>query len=122
MQIWLIRKSLPTESTSGSSAAAATTSQTPDDDTRRRKRSAVARTVVAAPCSQVLRSPVRAPLRSAPTRTSSTTMIRMKMMSCCFAGDATFHWSSSRNTPMPTPATKATVRLIMAPISAAVSA
>ena len=49
-------------------------------------------------------------------------MTTMKMMSCCLAGDGTFHSSSSRNTPIPTPATKATVRLIMAPMSAAVSA
>ena len=43
-------------------------------------------------------------------------------MSCCLAGDGTFHCSSSRNTPMPTPATNATVRLTMAPMSAAASA
>ncbi len=49
-------------------------------------------------------------------------MTTMKMISCCLAGEGTFHSSISRNTPMPTPAMKATVRLIMAPINAAVSA
>ena len=49
-------------------------------------------------------------------------MTTTKMMNCCLAGEATFHSSSSRNTPMPMPAMKATVRLTMAPMSAAVSA
>ena len=91
-------------------------------ETRRRSWSTPARTVVAAPCCQVLRSPVRAPLRRAPTRTSSTTMTTMKITSCCLAGEGTFHSRISRKTPIPMPATKATVRLTIAPMSAAVSA
>ena len=94
----------------------------PDTDTRRRSWSTPARMVVTAPLAQVVRSPVRALLRSAPTRTRSTTITTMKITSCCLAGEVTFHSSSSRNTPIPTPAMKATVRLIMAPISAAVRA
>ena len=49
-------------------------------------------------------------------------MTTTKMMSCCLAGDGMFHSKSSRNTPMPMPAMNATVRLTMAPMSAAVSA
>ena len=49
-------------------------------------------------------------------------MTTRNTMNCCLAGDETFHWSSSRKTPMPTPAMKATVRLTMAPMRAAVSA
>ena len=49
-------------------------------------------------------------------------MTTMKSTSCCLAGDGMFHSSSSRNTPMPTPAMKATVRFTMAPMSAAVRA
>ena len=78
--------------------------------------------VVTAPCAQVLRSPVRAPLRNAPTRIKSTAITTMKITSCCLAGEGTFHSRISRKTPIPTPAMNATVRLIMAPISAAVSA
>ena len=46
----------------------------------------------------------------------------MNTMSCCLAGDGTFHARTSRKTPIPTPAMNATVRLTMAPIRAAVSA
>jgi len=49
-------------------------------------------------------------------------MTTTKMMSCCLAGDGMFHSSSSRKTPIPMPAMNATVRLTMAPMSAAVSA
>ena len=49
-------------------------------------------------------------------------MTTTKTMSCCLAGEGTFHASTSRKTPIPTPAMKATVRLTMAPMSAAVSA
>ena len=122
MQIWLNRTLLPTDSRAGSRTASPMASQTPVTETRRRSWSTPDRMVVAAPCCQVLRSPVRAPLRSAPTRTSRTTMTMTKMMSCCLAGDGTFHSSTSRKTPMPMPAMKATVRLTIAPMSAAVSA
>ena len=122
MQIWLKRTLLPTESTKGNRMATPTVSQMPVTETRRRSWSTPARMVVAAPCCQVLRSPVRAPLRRAPTRTRRTTMTTTKMMSCCLAGEGMFHSSSSRKTPMPMPAMKATVRLTMAPMSAAVSA
>ena len=121
MQIWLKSTLLPTESTKGSRTAIPTVSHIPVTDTRRRSWSTPARMVVAAPCCQVLRSPVLAPLRSAPTRTRRTTMTMTKMMSCCLAGEGTFHSSSSRKTPIPMPAMKATVRLIIAPMSAAVS-
>ena len=60
-----------------------------------------ARMVVTAPCCQVLRSPVRAPLRRAPTRTSRTTMTTMKTMSCCLAGDGTFHCQQLEEDPHP---------------------
>ena len=48
-------------------------------------------------------------------------MTMTNTMSCCLAGEGTFHSSSSRKTPIPTPAMKATVRLTIAPMSAAVS-
>ncbi len=94
----------------------------PEVDTRRRSWSAPARIVVTAPCAQVLRSAVRAPLRRPPTRIRRTAITTMKITSCCLAGEGTFHSRISRKTPIPTPAMNATVKLIMAPISAAVSA
>ncbi len=47
-------------------------------------------------------------------------MTTTKITSCCLAGEGMFHARTSRKTPMPTPAMKATVRFTMAPMSAAV--
>ena len=90
MQIWLKSTSLPTESTKGSRTAT-TTQPHARDDTRRRRwsrpgphggdRAVRPGAAVSGP----------RPLAQRPTRTKSTTITTMKMISCCLAGDVTFH-------------------------------
>ena len=80
------------------------------------------RTWVRVPSSQLDRSSRRLPVWRAAIRTSSTTMTKAKRMRSTWEVLFRFHTRISWMTPMPMAATKATVRLTMAPTMPAVRA